>query len=249
MRRYTLPLRTMATVVGCLGLCSCDPSLIVSGQPDYRLARTLSGADREADVAWACGLRTGTGQAAAVTDLAPTTATAGNCYWTGKNAIDYKYQVYKTNLLHAVNDGSAFGDFAVLALNTAGTITPGATAAKLFNALAAGVTGAKTLINQDILYKQTVTILISEMDSDREVAAKIGAAAVAQSKSQAEIVNDLLAYYEAGTFQHALVAVQNKAGGPSPSDNNKTADADAKNPSPNPGAPAVPASPTVNVKG
>jgi hypothetical protein len=135
------------------------------------------------------------------------------CYWESKALIDYRYQTYKTSLLHAVNSGTFAGDFISLGLNVAGTITPGATAAKLFNALAGAATGTKSLVSQDILYKQTITILISEMDSDRQdEAAKIEQGLAA--KPVAQVIDELLAYYETGTFQHALVTLQNKAGTP-----------------------------------
>lgn len=191
----------------CIGLCSCDPRLIVSGQPDYKLADALSGADREADVVAACNLRTDS-------QASPDLKAPEHCYWVGKDAIDNKFTVYKINLVHAVDNGSAFGDFTVLALNTAGTITPGAAAAKLFSALALGVGGTKTLINQDVLYKQTVAILISEMNSDRTDAAKQASNDLAHNAGTAQMVNDLLAYYEAGTFEHALVSIQTKASTP-----------------------------------
>jgi hypothetical protein len=211
MKLRTMLHRGAATLL-CVGLAGCDLPLIISGQPDYKLARGLAGIDLPA----AGAPQSGTDKIVAACDSgAPS---ASDCYWRAKNAIDYQYQVYKTNLLHAVNNGTAFGDFLVLALNTAGAVTPGATAAKLFNALAAGATGTKNVISQDVLYKQTVTILISEMDSDRStVAAKNEQQLQSSGTSVAMAVNSLLTYYEAGTFQHALVTLQNKAGTPAPS--------------------------------
>ncbi len=212
--------RSLVSVAACLTLGGCDLNLIYRGQPDHVFARTLSG------ISTLPASRPGSGIGKVEYDcVSPIAgATATSCYWPAKNVIDFQYENYKTNLLHAVNNGTVFADFTALALNTAGAITPGAAAAKLFNALSLGVNSTKTLVNQDILYKQTVTILISEMDSDRSTVAKTNEANLGKTPAPtaAEVVNGLLSYYEAGTFQHALITLANKAGTEAPASTTTT---------------------------
>lgn len=207
--------------MACAGLGGCvDVGMLGTGQPDPTLAKNLlqdanvlKAADQQRDPAHPDQFEDQKNQCnkKETPDEQPQT-----CYWETKALIDYRYQVYKTNLLHAVNSGTFAGDFISLGFDTAGAITPGATAAKLFSALAGAATGTKSLVSQDILYKQTITILISEMDSDREdEAEKIEKGLAANPPPPlAEVIDELLVYYEIGTFQHALVTLQNKAGAP-----------------------------------
>jgi peptidoglycan hydrolase-like protein with peptidoglycan-binding domain len=141
---------------------------------------------------------------------APTSQT---CFWTFKSAIDSSYQHYKTNLVHAADSGNLTGDILALGLTTAGSITPGAAGARLFSALATGVLGVKSFVNEDVFFKQTITIITGEMDSDRaDVFAKIEPHVQATPYDRSQMIDDLLAYYEAGTFQHALTSLQTKSG-------------------------------------
>ncbi len=143
------------------------------------------------------------------------------CYWQVKSEIDYAYQKYKTDLFHAVNTGNFALDFVGLGLTTAGAITPGADAARLFSALATGVTGTKGAIDSDVLYKQTINIVLNEMDTDREQVSTNNQQDLdgkpddtgkpTKPLTWPVAVNDLLAYYEAGTFQHALVTLLGKS--------------------------------------
>jgi len=204
--------------VACVGLGGCvDVGMLGTGQPDPTLAKNLlqdahvlTPAAQQRDPAHPDQFDDQIGQC----DTKTPSVTPQTCYWETKALIDYRYQVYKTNLLHAVNSGTFAGDFISLGLDTAGAITPGATAAKLFSALAGAATGTKSLVSQDILYKQTITILISEMDSDREEEAEKIEKGLAANPPIAEVIDELLVYYEIGTFQHALVTLQNKAGAP-----------------------------------
>jgi len=195
--------------------------MLGAGEPDRTLANNLlvsaNVMDNKSGKFVETGTQCGTPAVAATAHSPPIPATPGDpatCYWETKSLIDYHYQLYKTNLLHAVNSGTFLGDFISLGLDTAGAITPGATAAKLFSALAGAATGTKSLVSQDILYKQTITILISEMDSDREEEAEKIEKGLAANPPIAEVIDELLVYYEIGTFQHALVTLQNKAGAP-----------------------------------
>jgi hypothetical protein len=207
--------------LACAGLGGCvDVGMLGTGQPDPTLAKNLLVDDHvlEESPKGSGTLVDRTGQCETLdnppTDDSTPLADPVKCYWRTKALIDYRYQVYKTNLLHAVNSGTFLGDFISLGLDTAGAITPGATAAKLFSALAGAATSTKSLVSQDILYKQTITILISEMDSDRaEESEKIEKGLTAKPSLE-EVIAELEEYYETGTFQHALVTLQNKAGSP-----------------------------------
>jgi hypothetical protein len=139
--------------------------------------------------------------------------TAKECFWTFKSAIDANYQHYKTSLVHADDVGNLTADLVALGLTTAGAITPGAAGPRLFSALATGVLGVKSYVNEDVLFKQTVTMITNEMDSDRADAyAKIAPHLQLSPYPYAEVVDDMLVYYEAGTFQHAMGSLQAKAG-------------------------------------
>jgi hypothetical protein len=204
--------------LSCASLTGCvDVSMIGTGQPDPTLAKNLL---VDADVLKEDPAKSGQ----FVDQSGQCTKDPQDCYWKTKSLIDYRYQVYKTNLLHAVNTGSFAGDFISLGLNVAGTITPGATAAKLFNALAGAATGTKSLVSQDILYKQTITILMSEMDSDRADEASKIEKGLSKDTPVPEVIDELLVYYEAGTFQHALVTLESKAGSPKTASSPPTTD-------------------------
>jgi hypothetical protein len=110
---------------------------------------------------------------------------------------------------------SLFSDLAVLGLNIAGGVVPATTAKTILSPVAAGITGAKTPIDKNLFYEQTMPALISKNEALRlKVKAEI------YEKMQDNItkyplsaaLDDLLRYQQAGTIHYALVGITVDAG-------------------------------------
>ncbi len=137
-----------------------------------------------------------------------------SCFYGLKSIIDDQYREYKITLRHIVDGGNTLADLLGLGLSTAATATPGAPAKTLFSAFSSAVAGGKSIVDADLLYKQTIVITINEMDADRAqletgMLTRLNAATPPYTLAEAE--NDLLAYYEAGTFTHALVSLETRS--------------------------------------
>jgi hypothetical protein len=156
-------------------------------------------------------------QPATTTFSSTTTSLPGGlrpCFYALKTIIDDQYREYKIALAHIVNGGTTLADLANLGVTTAATATPGAAAKTLLSAIAASISGGKAIVDSDLLYKQTIVITINEMDADRaqietQMLTRLNST-TAPLYSLEEAENDLLGYYEAGTFTHALVSLQTK---------------------------------------
>jgi hypothetical protein len=121
--------------------------------------------------------------------------------------LDLRFQHYSATLQAAVNDTNFAFDAVGLGLSAAETMA-GASAAHILGAVATGVGGTQQALNNDILLKKSVEIVIHQMMTDRNNAYNIilsrekGTEAY-QSLHQAAI--DLYQLQLAGTWTNALV--------------------------------------------
>ncbi|HEV8681029.1 MAG TPA: hypothetical protein VGQ90_16750 [Stellaceae bacterium] len=129
--------------------------------------------------------------------------------------IDIKYQQYRHRVFAAVNGGNAATDIAVLGLNAAGTLVPGATTKAILHAISGGLVGAKGIIDKDILYNAGIQTLILKMDADRAAVRERITSHLKQNEEvypfeAAEL--DTGDYYRVGTLHNALITLQGDAG-------------------------------------
>jgi hypothetical protein len=112
-------------------------------------------------------------------------------------------------LHRAVDTGHAAADIIGIGLGSAGALVAGATT------VSAGVAGARGKIDADILYSNSITLIITQMDADRaDWKGRIIAQMTGQKSNEYtmyQAANDLLAYFEAGTWDHALVSLDTHA--------------------------------------
>jgi hypothetical protein len=158
-------------------------------------------------------------QAAAPTVTAPTNQSTlsiqaqnrDNCVYALKSIIDDKYRVYRAAMHHLVNGGNAIADVAGLGLGLAGTITPGEAAKTLLAAIGTTVAGARTAIDADYLYKQSIEMVINQMDADRNGQFAVMIQEMTKDVDvygYSEAMDDLLKYYAYGTWDHAITSLQ-----------------------------------------
>jgi len=134
-----------------------------------------------------------------------------DCVYALKAIIDDHYREYRITLHHFADGGDAVFDITTLGLNTAGAVTPAAAAKTVLAAMAAAVGSTKTILNQDLLYKQTIEILINQMDADRDRQFTVMLKEMDDDKStysMGQAKDDLLLYFAAGTWDHAIAALQ-----------------------------------------
>src|SRR5439155_11178837 len=131
------------------------------------------------------------------------------CVYALKGYIDNEYREYRITLHHLADNGNALADITVLGLNTAGTVVGGAAIKAILHAVAAGVGGSKTIINEDILYKRTIITILNQMDADRD---KQFGVMLKEMKGRDYTIgqarDDLLLYFEAGTFDHGVSSLE-----------------------------------------
>lgn len=144
-----------------------------------------------------------------VTDSTTTKNIVNGCVFAIVTIIDDLYREYRITLHHFADDGNAVADISVLGLTTAATGPIGATTGKVLTGVAAFVTGSKSVINQDLLYKQTIENIIHQMDADRAsrlniINASIGGAGYTLAMAK----DDLLLYFAAGTWDDAITTMQ-----------------------------------------
>jgi hypothetical protein len=136
--------------------------------------------------------------------------------------IDIQYDEYKKSFRQVVNDSDLAADIIILGLGTAGALAPANTTKSILAGTAAAVTGAKAAVSADVLYNASIMMVINQMDTDRQnerciIQMRLNnpvppAVAPMKTYSMQEASNDLIQYYEAGTFTHALQSLQAKSG-------------------------------------
>jgi hypothetical protein len=140
-----------------------------------------------------------------------------SCFYAMKSLIDDNYREYAITLVHAVDNGHLASDLTVQALTTASTVTGGATAKSVLSAIASGVNGARGYVDEDLLYNQSIALVLNQMDIDRSRLATVAMTALQQETDKdpytvAQVYNTLLEYYWSGTFSHALDSLKASSG-------------------------------------
>lgn len=106
-------------------------------------------------------------------------------------------------------------DLAVLGLGIAGSVGPAATAKNVLSPIISGITGAKTPIEKNVFYEQTMPVLISKCEALRQVRFneidKKMDLGIDQYPLTAAL-SDLEQYFQAGTIPYALVQITATAG-------------------------------------
>jgi hypothetical protein len=135
------------------------------------------------------------------------------CIWALIAIIDSKYYPYRAGIRALATTSGAIFDIVSLGLSTAATATGGAAAKTILSAINTGITGTKTALDSDYLYNKSIDIVTNQMDADRNEQLTL---IINQMKKQpadygmTQAKDDLLRYYEAGTFAAALESLQNK---------------------------------------
>jgi hypothetical protein len=153
--------------------------------------------------------------------------------------IDINYEEFRRRVFQDVNGGNAATDIAVLGLNAAGTLVPGATTKAILAAISGGLVGSKGIIDKDVLYNAGIQTLILKMDADRVAVRQ----RITENLKQNEDVYSFEAaeldtgdYYRVGTLTNALITLQGAAGAALTNDNNSINTATPTTPAPSPPA-------------
>lgn len=189
----------------CVG--GCGAQQLTQGEPNFNTAILLpSPAAASRDPA-----KLGLTPAQPPPECTAAAADVDKCVYAVKAIIDDQYREYRITLHHLADDGNAAADIGVLGLTTAAT-SPVSTAAKtILSGLGTVLGGSKTILNQDLLYKQTIEIVINQMDADRNRQFTLMLAEMNGGKYTLEQAkDDLLAYFAAGTWDHAVTSLQSK---------------------------------------
>lgn len=136
-----------------------------------------------------------------------------DCTIAMKLLIDIRWAHFSDALHGSISYGSTLLDTVTLGLNSAGTLTPGGTT-QILSAIAAGVSGFKTTVNEDILYKNSIHMILQQMEKDRALRATLILIKLKNKAYQTmlEAASDLYAYDRAGSWTDALVAMQSDTG-------------------------------------
>jgi hypothetical protein len=137
------------------------------------------------------------------------------CSEAMKVLIDVRWAHYADSLNATVTTGITTVDAVSLGLSTAGTLTPTGTT-QILSAIVAGLNGLKATANQDLLYKNSITLILLQMKKDRAswatVIQKQLDATGGGYKNMFEAASDLYAYYRAGSWNEAIMSMQSDAG-------------------------------------
>jgi len=82
--------------------------------------------------------------------------------------IDVAYYDYRKSLLAAVSGTNVATDLATIGLGAAGTLVGGATTKSILAGIVTGISGSKQVINSELLYNQSIMVVIQTMDADRD---------------------------------------------------------------------------------
>lgn len=198
-------------VVLAISLFGCGGQQLSQGEPNFNTGILLSDPAAAARNATALGL---TPKEAPKECDVPSTATQDQvraCVYAVKALIDDQYREYRITLHHFADQGNAAADITVLGLTTAATGPISSVAKTVLSGLGTIVGGSKSILNQDLLYKQTIEIVISQMDADRDRRFTLMLKEMSGSNyTLGAAKDDLLAYFAAGTWDNALTTLQSK---------------------------------------
>ncbi|MEI2431155.1 hypothetical protein RDV84_13025 [Lysobacter yananisis] len=129
-------------------------------------------------------------------------------------AIDLRYTEYKPRLLEQSQQVSIFRDMGTLMMTIAGALTESAGVKQNYLQGIALTTGAADIYNERVMFKLTAGAIVAQMDASRK--AKLADIydslefPIEQFPAMAAL-NAVLDYYEAGTLQGAVAAMQANA--------------------------------------
>jgi hypothetical protein len=130
-------------------------------------------------------------------------------------AIDLRYYEFEAALTSTYNTLDVAADLAVLVLSGFGATTGRAATKAALAAASAGIVGAKTVVQTDVFYQKTLPALIVQMRASRQAALatiKSGLATDVSKYSIDQALDDVKAYYVAGTLPSAISQVTAQAG-------------------------------------
>jgi hypothetical protein len=210
--------QALLTAIFCLALSGCGT--LLPDQPNFSsnlvLPQTLGDGNKPAYTQ--TQYKSQVSQAEPQSCLAFDAATAKTsdlrnaCIVDLKTDIDDAYDHYEIMINDNISATNSVLDITTQAGSTAAAATTGS-AAKVLAAIAAVASNGKTVFNQDVLYKNTIQILISTMRADRSkdaAAIKVAMTGTISAYPMYQAKNDLLQYLYDGTITQALaVANQN----------------------------------------
>lgn len=129
--------------------------------------------------------------------------------------IDSYYYAFEAKLTGTYNSVTVGADLTALVLNGFGAVTGTAATKSALSAASAGVIGAKSTINTDVFYQKTLPSLVAQMRAARQqVLLKIetGLSNPVSKYSIDAALNDVNAYYIAGTLPSAISQITAQAG-------------------------------------
>ena len=134
-----------------------------------------------------------------------------------KQLIDLRWAAYIDGVQTADSTGNTAADSAKLALTGAATAAAGP-AIPVLTGLATFIAGAQIAVDQDVLYRRTLALIVLQMEKDRAVwnstiLRQLDADAYANIY---EAANDLFQYARAGSWTNALTAMQADSGAQTP---------------------------------
>jgi hypothetical protein len=129
--------------------------------------------------------------------------------------IDIYYYTFEARLNGSYNGFDVGADLATLILNGLGAVTGTSATKASLAAASAGIVGAKSTINTDLFYQKTLPTLIAQMRAARaqallKIETGLGNPVAKYSIDQA--LNDISAYYIAGTIPGAIAQINAQAG-------------------------------------
>lgn len=196
MFRCGFILLAAASLTGCLASVAGAPDRLFSLEEETRSAKIVSSPERYEEYARAFGQRK--------------LELRNQIVLSRMYAIDMLYSDYEGRLTRERQEVGFYSTVVNLALNSAGTLVGGAATKATLHAISAGLVGAKTSYEKDILIERTVSILQKQMRVNRkEVKAQIIERLAGNTNSYPLefALTDVERYYRAGTVSGALLGV------------------------------------------
>ena len=134
-------------------------------------------------------------------------------------AIDSEYEKFTDAILFTRAGFDTAFDISAIGLGTASVLTDHMATGKLLAGLAAAATGARTVVDKNFFYEQTIPIVQAQMDSLRKSARSVLEAGMTREVAVYPLgiaVADLNEYYLAGSLTRAFAELAKSAGKDSP---------------------------------
>ncbi len=194
--RACFVLLAAASLGGCLASLSGAPDRLFTLEEETRSAKIVSSPERYEEYARSFGQRK--------------FELRNQIVLSRMYAIDMLYSDYEARLTRERQEVGFYSTVVNLALNSAGTLAGGAATKATLHAISAGLVGAKTSYEKDILIERTVSILQKQMRVNRkevktQIVERLSGSTSAYPLEFA--LTDVERYYRAGTISGALLGV------------------------------------------